>query len=406
MADERYQWLDQEAAERLLRGEPVEAVDDHARVQAERLAEALGTARVPAVPPSARTELPGEAAALAAFRAATAERTAAVAVTAASASAVAPDSASDAASASASASAGRTGAAELGRVRLAPSPTRRAAGDVPCGTGWPPRSPPSRSAASPSPPVRACCRWSARRPPAPSRPRGRRTRSSPRTPAYAGTPGRPRRTRAAATPRPARPLGRLLVHGPDPADPGRTRHAHHRPGHPEAGQEPRRPGRHARRRLVGGPREALQACRSYRTGRLDATGRQQITNALRDGETLRGYCDRILSGGTGTPTENDQDDSRPAARAAREAREARATRGHLRRRPQGRLEQHVQRHLQRHVERRLRTRRPERRHREPGREQHSRARLPGRDHPRAARRNHRRSTPSARGVTLFGPSAQ
>ncbi|MFE6876976.1 hypothetical protein ACFVBK_21035, partial [Streptomyces sp. NPDC057677] len=70
MADERYQWLDQEAAERLLRGEPVDAVDDHTRSRAERLAEALDAARTPTLPPAARTELPGEAAALAAFRAA------------------------------------------------------------------------------------------------------------------------------------------------------------------------------------------------------------------------------------------------------------------------------------------------------------------------------------------------
>ncbi|MFM9369493.1 hypothetical protein [Streptomyces sp. Da 82-17] len=72
MADEQYQWLDGDAAERLLRGEPLEAVDDHARVQAERLAAMLGqAASAPALPGvSASGELPGEAAALAAFRAA------------------------------------------------------------------------------------------------------------------------------------------------------------------------------------------------------------------------------------------------------------------------------------------------------------------------------------------------
>lgn len=45
MADERYQWLDQEAAERLLRGEPVDLADDLARSRAERLAEALDADR-------------------------------------------------------------------------------------------------------------------------------------------------------------------------------------------------------------------------------------------------------------------------------------------------------------------------------------------------------------------------
>lgn len=65
MADERYEWLDQEAAERLLRGEPVEPVGVDARHQALRLAELLDDARAqqPVTEP-----LRGEDAALAAFR--------------------------------------------------------------------------------------------------------------------------------------------------------------------------------------------------------------------------------------------------------------------------------------------------------------------------------------------------
>ncbi|MFD0430217.1 hypothetical protein ACFQ60_29920 [Streptomyces zhihengii] len=67
MADERYEWLDRDAAEQLLRGEPVRAADEHARVQAARLGAALRGAG------AYRHrfddgELPGEAAALAAFR--------------------------------------------------------------------------------------------------------------------------------------------------------------------------------------------------------------------------------------------------------------------------------------------------------------------------------------------------
>ncbi|MFD5103548.1 hypothetical protein [Streptomyces albidochromogenes] len=66
MADERYEWLDRDAAERLLRGEPVGPVGEHARAQAERLAAALdGVARAGG---QEAGELPGEAAALAAFR--------------------------------------------------------------------------------------------------------------------------------------------------------------------------------------------------------------------------------------------------------------------------------------------------------------------------------------------------
>ncbi|MHB9859571.1 hypothetical protein [Streptomyces sp. YIM S03343] len=69
MADEQYRWLNRETAERLLRGESVEAVesvDASARDQAERLAKTLDALSVPDIPASG--ELPGEAAAVAAFR--------------------------------------------------------------------------------------------------------------------------------------------------------------------------------------------------------------------------------------------------------------------------------------------------------------------------------------------------
>ncbi|WP_369273015.1 hypothetical protein AB5J55_26415 [Streptomyces sp. R11] len=72
MADEQYRWLDRETAERLLRGESLEAVDPADRDQAERLAKTLEA--LTAEPPLSSTELPGEAAALAAFRAARAGR--------------------------------------------------------------------------------------------------------------------------------------------------------------------------------------------------------------------------------------------------------------------------------------------------------------------------------------------
>ncbi|GAB1337422.1 hypothetical protein ACE1SV_40120 [Streptomyces sp. E-15] len=79
MADEQDKWLNRETAERLLRGEPLQAVDAAARDQAERLSKALGALSAQAAPASG--ELPGEQAALAAFRkareAAEAERPAA-----------------------------------------------------------------------------------------------------------------------------------------------------------------------------------------------------------------------------------------------------------------------------------------------------------------------------------------
>ncbi|MFI2352564.1 hypothetical protein ACH492_37385 [Streptomyces sp. NPDC019443] len=69
MADERYEWLDREAAERLLRGEPVEAADEHARIQAARLSRELyGMGRPSHSGYLDGGEMPGEAAALAAFR--------------------------------------------------------------------------------------------------------------------------------------------------------------------------------------------------------------------------------------------------------------------------------------------------------------------------------------------------
>ncbi|MER7107906.1 hypothetical protein [Streptomyces sp. NPDC000229] len=74
MADERDEWLDQDAAENLLRGEPVGPVDDHARERARQVARALDALRAAADP--AAGELPGEEAALAAFREARAERAA------------------------------------------------------------------------------------------------------------------------------------------------------------------------------------------------------------------------------------------------------------------------------------------------------------------------------------------
>ncbi|MET8895287.1 hypothetical protein [Streptomyces albogriseolus] len=73
MADERYRWLDAEAAERLLSGEAPQAAGPPAGDQAEQLAGVLRALSAP--PPTAEDELPGEAAALAAFRKSRDERT-------------------------------------------------------------------------------------------------------------------------------------------------------------------------------------------------------------------------------------------------------------------------------------------------------------------------------------------
>ncbi|WP_217572117.1 hypothetical protein [Streptomyces sp. GbtcB7] len=72
MADEQDKWLDRDAAERLLRGEPLEAVDADTQGRAKRLADVLGALAPEPAPTSA--ELPGEAVALAAFQQARAGR--------------------------------------------------------------------------------------------------------------------------------------------------------------------------------------------------------------------------------------------------------------------------------------------------------------------------------------------
>lgn len=78
MADEDYRWLDRDAAERLLSGEPIDgtaidSTDPHARERAAQLAKALAALAADdragsVVPADISSELPGEAAALAAFR--------------------------------------------------------------------------------------------------------------------------------------------------------------------------------------------------------------------------------------------------------------------------------------------------------------------------------------------------
>ncbi|MFF4401304.1 hypothetical protein [Streptomyces sp. NPDC001480] len=87
-------WLNRRTAERLLRGESLEAVDSSARDQAERLAEALGALSADAT--VADTELPGEEAALAAFRKAREAREDAAAQAGAGHVSGAPDGSADA----------------------------------------------------------------------------------------------------------------------------------------------------------------------------------------------------------------------------------------------------------------------------------------------------------------------
>ncbi|WP_329282221.1 hypothetical protein [Streptomyces sp. NBC_00691] len=311
MADERYQWLDQEAAERLLRGEPVEAVDDHARSRAERLAGALDAARLPAVPPAARTELPGEAAALAAFRAAHAER--------AAARAAAPVAA---------ATVNRAEHAELGRVRLAPVPARRPRWGrslryglaaavaavtvggvaVAAGTGVLPMVGPA--------PASSVTAGENADPLVSEDPGIRQDPEAPSTEPGGGGDGTPGASPSATTP-PS--TGSPDGNGTDTQGPGSPRPDRGTPGTGTGtGTAPTGPGKETggtgtNDGTGGDPSMAksrervLKACRAFRSGQLDATGRKGLTSILRDGETLRRYCDRILGGGTAAPEDGGSD---------------------------------------------------------------------------------------------------
>ncbi|MEU8621707.1 hypothetical protein [Streptomyces sp. NPDC048623] len=275
MADEQYQWLDQEAAERLLRGESVDPVGTSARAEAELLARALDTARTtPAAGLTAGPggELPGEAAALAAFREAVAERAATATVAAAT-----------------SRRAGRTAATDLGAVRLAPVRTGRSWGRslryglaaavaavtvggvaVAAGTGVLPLTSdpgPGRSVVAADP---SATGWS-------GSPTG-----SPGTPLPGGSGGLP------GTPGSTDSPGATGTAGPDDPSTGPGRSI----GGPDSGGDAEERDR------------TLKACQDFRAGTLSDSGRQRLTGALRNGETVKRYCDRVLSGAPSgaTPT--------------------------------------------------------------------------------------------------------
>ncbi|MFI8961259.1 hypothetical protein ACIGO8_04010 [Streptomyces sp. NPDC053493] len=268
MADERYQWLDQEAAERLLRGDPVDPVDPTARAEAVFLARALDTARTPAAS-AADGELPGEAAALAAFRKVTAER---------------------AAQAAAQGQAGRATAADLGAVRIAPDRTGHRWGRslryglaaafaavtvggvaVAAGTGVLPLT----SDPGPGSSVVA---------------------ADPSAPATSGSPSGGIGTDGPDLPKdPDRPTATPgVTDGPGTATAGPGGDPTATPGATTAG-----PGQETDVQRS----KVVQACQEYRAGKLADSGRERLAAALRNGETVKRYCDRILAGGpSGTAT--------------------------------------------------------------------------------------------------------
>ncbi|CAL9516067.1 hypothetical protein [Streptomyces sp. enrichment culture] len=276
MADERNEWLDHEAAERLLRGEPVDADDDYTRWQVERLAKALDSARDAAAPhPAAPSgELPGEAAALAAFRAAHSARAAKTQVAAGS----------DLGSVRIGAALRPRWARPGGWLRparwgLAASVAGLAVGGVAvaAGTGV---IPAFGGHDAPAPAVSAAAPGDPEAPHEPEvTPRGSHGHRTPADPASPPPLVSPGPSKGAGDTGTAAPGG---TPDGDAPSPGRT--------------EPDW-GRTVTRAPDGTwPARTTQACRDLRDGRLDAARRQQLELAAK-GSGVQRFCDQVLSGG-------------------------------------------------------------------------------------------------------------
>ncbi|MFJ3163180.1 hypothetical protein [Streptomyces kanasensis] len=276
MADERYEWLDHEAAERLLCGEPVDADDDYTRLQAERLAEALESARADA----ARTRtgpagaLPGEEAALTAFRAARSTRV----------DGRAPGTGRDLGAVRIGGSprpAGRTRArawTRPARWGLAASVAGLAVGGVAvaAGTGV---LPDFGGDAAPVPAASASAPMELDTPDGVAvTPRGS---TRPVTPPHPDGPTPP----GASLPATGGPdaTGSDGTADNDGADRG------HADDEYWAGGDKRAPG-------GAWPDRTTQACRDYRDGHLDGARRQQLELSAKAGGGIERFCDEVLSG--------------------------------------------------------------------------------------------------------------
>ncbi|MFI8190611.1 hypothetical protein ACIF8T_17675 [Streptomyces sp. NPDC085946] len=279
MADEQYRWLNRETAERLLRGESPGTADPAAREQAARLAAALDALSAPS--PSAGGELPGEAAALAAFRQARADR----AERAGSDGHAAPPASTD----TAPASSAHPALVRIGRSAGAPRRSRPVrwglaaalaagmAGGVAAaaGTGVLPtpfdgagRDPGSSVSSAATPPER---------PPASSSPRG--------SVQGGATPGGPSDNVSAG-----------IAGGGDPGTPS---------GGATTGSGADDPADASRDRWRG----AASACRDLRDGKaLDAGRKRALEGAAGGSHRVPAYCEGVLSvPGSGSPDRAGED---------------------------------------------------------------------------------------------------
>ncbi|MFG3284938.1 hypothetical protein [Streptomyces sp. NPDC048111] len=281
MADERHEWLDGVAAERLLRGEGVEPGDERARDESARLS-ALLSSLAPTGP--ATTELPGEQAALAAFRAARADGAAKAA------------GAKDAGARDGEA----LGVVRVGRAaRLSEAPRRRRFAPVRLGLAA----------------ALACCALGGvavaagtgvlpgpftfdDRDPAPAS-----SVSAAVTPDPVATS--PSRTLPPGTPEPDRAVPSSGA--PVPDDPQRSAS----PGGPATGSTAG-PGRKDGTPQPGDPGDdrdgakggqwlarTTQDCRAYRAGSLDADKRRSLESAAHGPGAVKAFCDLLLDSGSG-----------------------------------------------------------------------------------------------------------
>ncbi|MFD6436954.1 hypothetical protein [Streptomyces venezuelae] len=319
MADEHHKWLDRDAAERLLRGEPLEGIDSSARAdahtdahgqaptdaqaQAERLARALSAldraGEQGTVSPSSAAaagtasdsgadgELPGEAAALAAFRAARAERADAPAAVRGGSSRTAPY-----ATPAHEAAAGET--VRLGRTGNRPRPSRwgrpvrlgvaaALAGcmlggvAVAAGTGVLPS--PFGKHSSPGPAASASTEATPEESlPSPSG--GTREPSEDLSPDETTAPD--------DTPT----SSREPVSSPPPEAEADDEHT----GVPQqpSGDRTPPPRRDEARKWY---RKVVVACRAYRSGELQGKKRRRLEEAAKGPERVEEFCGRVLGGG-------------------------------------------------------------------------------------------------------------
>ncbi|MEV0092011.1 hypothetical protein [Streptomyces sp. NPDC050738] len=262
MADERYEWLDKDAAERMLRGEPVGPVDDHARAQAARLRAALGDVSAQHCAGSRRGDrLPGEEAALAAFRESAGDR---------------PVRIGRAVAGGAGVRSVRWGRPVRFGVALAVAGCALGGVAVAAGTGALPL--PFRG----GDPVPATS-VSAAATPGPissETPTGGRTPVSPSAPSDThspDTPDGPKQDRAAPGP----------TRVPTPESTGQ-------------GSEPGKSGEAGRGTGdgLGGAwyRKAVDACRDYRSGRMDSARRHRLASMAGGAQNVSKFCERILGG--------------------------------------------------------------------------------------------------------------